>query len=52
VAAMDEAMRALPDVAVAGAAVRGVGVPDCVEQGRAAARRIAEVLEGSATVAA
>jgi len=52
VAALDEAMRALPDVAVAGAAVRGVGVPDCVEQGRAAARRIAVVLGGSATVAA
>jgi oxygen-dependent protoporphyrinogen oxidase len=52
VAALDQAMRALPDVAVAGAAVRGVGVPDCVEQGRAAARRIAAVLVGSATVAA
>lgn len=52
VAALDQAMRALPDVAVAGAAVRGVGVPDCVEQGRAAARRIAGVLGGSATVAA
>ena len=52
VAALDEAMRALPDVEVAGAAVRGVGVPDCVEQGRAAARRIAVMLGGSATVAA
>jgi len=52
VAALDEAMRALPDVEVAGAAVRGVGVPDCVEQGRAAARRIAAMLGGSATVAA
>ena len=52
VAALDEAMRALPDVEVAGAAVRGVGVPDCVEQGRAAARRIAAVLGGSATAAA
>ena len=52
VAALDEAMRALPDVEVAGAALRGVGVPDCVEQGRAAARRIAAVLGGSATAAA
>jgi protoporphyrinogen/coproporphyrinogen III oxidase len=52
VAALDEAMRALPEVAVVGAAVRGVGVPDCVDQGRAAARRIATVLGGSATVAA
>ena len=52
VAALDEAMRALPDVAVTGAAVRGVGVPDCVEQGRSAARRIAALLGGSATAAA
>jgi oxygen-dependent protoporphyrinogen oxidase len=52
VAALDEAMRAVPNMAVAGAAVRGVGVPDCVEQGRGAARRIVAVLGGSATVAA
>jgi oxygen-dependent protoporphyrinogen oxidase len=52
VAALDEAMRAVPDVVVTGAALRGVGVPDCVEQGRAAARRIAAVLGGSATAAA
>jgi oxygen-dependent protoporphyrinogen oxidase len=52
VAALDGAMRALPEVAVVGAALRGVGVPDCVDQGRAAARRIATVLGGSATVAA
>lgn len=52
VAALDAAMRALPDVAVAGAALRGVGVPDCVEQGRAAALQIAATLGGSSTVAA
>ena len=52
VAALDEAMRALPDVAVTGAAIRGVGVPDCVQQGREAARRIAAALGGSATAAA
>jgi oxygen-dependent protoporphyrinogen oxidase len=52
VAALDEAMRALPEVAVVGAALRGVGVPDCVDQGRAAARRVAALLGGSATVAA
>jgi oxygen-dependent protoporphyrinogen oxidase len=52
VAALDDAMRALPDVAVTGAAIRGVGVPDCVEQGRTAALRIAALLGGSATVAA
>lgn len=52
VAALDDAMRALPEIAVVGAAVRGVGVPDCVDQGRAAARRIAALLGGSATAAA
>ncbi len=52
VAALDQAMRALPEVALTGAALRGVGVPDCVDQGRAAARRIAAWLGGSATVAA
>jgi oxygen-dependent protoporphyrinogen oxidase len=52
VAQLDEAMRAVPDVVVTGAALRGVGVPDCVEQGRAAARRIAAVLGGTVTAAA
>ncbi len=52
VAALDAAMAAVPLVVVTGAALRGVGVPDCVEQGRTAARRLAAVLGGSATVAA
>jgi oxygen-dependent protoporphyrinogen oxidase len=52
VAALEEALRAVPNVAVAGAAVRGVGVPDCVEQGRTAARRIAAALAGTVTAAA
>ncbi len=52
VAALDAAMTAAPRVAVTGAALRGVGVPDCVEQGRRAGRRIAAALDGSSTVAA
>ena len=52
VAALDQAMRACPDIVVTGAALRGVGVPDCVQQGREAARSIAGVLGRSATVAA
>jgi oxygen-dependent protoporphyrinogen oxidase len=52
VAALDAAMAAVPLVAVTGAALRGVGVPDCVDQGRAAARRVAAALDGSSTVAA
>ncbi len=52
VALLDEAMRGLPDVAVVGSAIGGVGVPDCVAQGRAAARRLAALLNGRATAAA
>ena len=40
---VDAALRALapfPDITVAGSAYRGVGLPDCVAQGRAAARAI------------
>jgi oxygen-dependent protoporphyrinogen oxidase len=40
------ALAGLPNLAIAGAAFRGVGVPDCVAQGRAAAARIGEVLSG------
>jgi oxygen-dependent protoporphyrinogen oxidase len=39
--------RELPaGVAVAGASFRGLGVPDCIESGRAAARRLVEGLAG------
>ncbi len=40
VAAVADSLRDQPDVAVTGAALRGVGVPDCIDQGRAAARRV------------
>jgi oxygen-dependent protoporphyrinogen oxidase len=44
VAAIEEAMTAWPAVTVAGASYRGVGLPDCVTQGLAAARRMGERL--------
>lgn len=43
VAAVSAALRDQPDVAVTGAALGGVGVPDCIDQGRAAARRVLDV---------
>jgi len=38
--AVEQALCDLPGVAVAGAAYRGVGVPQCIEQGRQAAKRV------------
>jgi oxygen-dependent protoporphyrinogen oxidase len=46
VAGASEALAGLPNLAIAGAAFRGVGVPDCIAQGRAAATRVGEVLSG------
>jgi oxygen-dependent protoporphyrinogen oxidase len=43
-AAIDEAMRQLPHIHLAGTSFRGVGVPDCLRQGREAAKKIAEAL--------
>jgi len=40
VAAAEEALVPLRGVVLAGAAYRGVGIPDCVSQGRAAAARV------------
>jgi oxygen-dependent protoporphyrinogen oxidase len=42
VAAIDSAMTAWPAVTLTGASYRGVGLPDCVTQGLAAAARIGE----------
>lgn len=39
-AALDRQWEAWPSLAVAGAAYRGIGLPDCIEQGRQAAERI------------
>ena len=34
--------RTLPSVALAGAGYRGLGIPACIQQGQAAARRLLE----------
>ena len=47
VAAAFDALASLPNLVLAGSAYGGVGLPDCVAQGRAAAVRIQEVLGGS-----
>ena len=47
VAGASAALARLPNLAIAGAAFRGVGVPDCIAQGRAAAARVGEVLSGA-----
>jgi oxygen-dependent protoporphyrinogen oxidase len=46
VAGANEGLAGLPNLAIAGAAFRGVGVPDCIAQGRAAAERVVEALSG------
>jgi oxygen-dependent protoporphyrinogen oxidase len=48
VAAIEEAVTAWPAVTVAGASYRGVGLPDCITQGQAAAARMGEWLGASA----
>lgn len=47
VAAVEAAMEAHPGIVLAGATYRGVGIPDCVVQGRSAARRLIAQLSGS-----
>jgi oxygen-dependent protoporphyrinogen oxidase len=47
VAAVEAAMIDVPGIALAGATYRGVGIPDCVVQGRSAARRLIGRLGGS-----
>jgi oxygen-dependent protoporphyrinogen oxidase len=50
VLAVETALAALPGIVVAGASYRGVGLPDCVAQGRAAAAQVLGWLgEGSPT---
>jgi oxygen-dependent protoporphyrinogen oxidase len=43
-AGIDTALEAMPALALAGASYRGVGIPDCVQQGAEAARRLADAL--------
>ena len=45
-AAIDAALAPHPDLALAGASYRGVGIPDCILQGQEAAARVLEALEG------
>jgi oxygen-dependent protoporphyrinogen oxidase len=46
VARIEEDLTALPGLAVAGAALRGVGIPACIGSGRTAARRVLASLAG------
>jgi oxygen-dependent protoporphyrinogen oxidase len=43
-AAIEGALAEHPGLAVAGAAYRGVGIPDCIASGEAAAERLAASL--------
>jgi oxygen-dependent protoporphyrinogen oxidase len=45
---IEQAVAALPAVAVAGAAYRGVGIPAVVGSGRTAARSVMRCLDGAA----
>lgn len=47
VGAVEAAMEAWPAVTLAGASYRGVGLPDCIAQGQAAAARVARRLSAS-----
>jgi oxygen-dependent protoporphyrinogen oxidase len=51
VAAAEAGLAGLPGVVLAGAAYRGVGLPDCVTQARAAAARVLEMAPGVAAAA-
>ncbi len=46
VAAAEAAVAAVPGLILAGSAYRGVGLPDCIGQGRDAARRVVDRLGG------
>jgi oxygen-dependent protoporphyrinogen oxidase len=46
---IDDSLRSLPAVILAGSAYRGVGMPDCVRQGKEAAERALQVSLGRPT---
>ena len=46
---IEQALAAVPGLAVAGAAFRGVGIPACIGSGRDAARRVLASLGGRST---
>jgi len=43
----EDLLRASPGIVVAGAALRGLGVPACIRQGRGAARRVLQQLDAA-----
>lgn len=47
VAAAETALAARPEIALCGGAFHGVGVPECVARGRAAARRLVALVAGA-----
>jgi oxygen-dependent protoporphyrinogen oxidase len=47
-AAIDRALAARPGLFVTGSGFRGVGIPDCVADARATARKVSECLASSA----
>ncbi len=51
VAAAEAGLSGLPGVVLAGAAYRGVGLPDCVRQGREAATKVLELASGERAAA-
>jgi protoporphyrinogen/coproporphyrinogen III oxidase len=51
VAVVERSQAALPGLAVAGHAYRGVGIPDCIASGEAAAERIVQSVVAPTTVA-
>ena len=48
--AIFESLAGMPNLVLAGGAYRGVGLPDCITQGRAAATQVQSVLGGSASL--
>jgi len=48
VASIERSVASLPGLSVAGAALRGVGIPACIDTGRAAAARVIAYLNASA----
>jgi len=51
VAAAEQGLAGIPGVVLAGAAYRGVGLPDCITQARAAAARVLEMAPAEAAAA-
>jgi oxygen-dependent protoporphyrinogen oxidase len=46
---IDERLERHPGLSLAGAAYRGVGIPDCIESGERAAESVARALAGVGT---